>query len=126
MKTDFIDRIEKIIADVRTRTGIDTEVLEVILQDEILQVELNEYYYEIFNEGYEYGLDEAAAAEDDAYSRGFEDGRAEAESDNEAYTSGAVEDAYEEGYSAGYSEGHSKGYDEGYDEGYADIVNEDF
>ena len=58
MKHDFITRIEKIIEEVRNRTGIDTEALKELLQDEILQVELNEYYYEIFNEGYEEGYDE--------------------------------------------------------------------
>ena len=57
MKQDFMNRTAKIIADVRTKTCIDTEVLEVL--EDILQAELNAYYNEVFtyarNIGYNKG-----------------------------------------------------------------------
>ena len=122
MKPNFMDRTAKIIEEVRNRSRInvvDTEVIEAMLKDALI-----EYHNEVFtyarNIGYGDGLNEAVATEEVTYDRGFEDGRAEAESDNEAYTKEAVESAYEEGYSLGYSEGNSEGYDKGYDDGYDD------
>ena len=111
MKPDFMDITAKLIAEVSTKTCIDTEVIEGLLKDELIK-----YHNEVFTYGhnigyddgyklgysdgyyggYESGLEEAVDTEDDAYSRGFEDGRVEAESDNEAYTNEAVESAYDE------------------------------
>ena len=71
-------------------------------------------YDDGYANGHESCLDEVAATEEEAtYSRGFEDGRVEAESDNEAYTKDAVEIAYGEGYSVGYYEGRSGCYADG-------------
>ena len=69
MKPDFMDRIEKIIADVRTRTCIDktdAEVLEVL--DEILQENLVEYYNEAYTYGHTIGYDKG-------YDDGYDDGK---------------------------------------------------
>ena len=69
MKPDFMDRIEKIIADVRTRTcidKIDVEVLEVL--DEILQENLVEYYIEAYTYGHTIGYDKG-------YDDGYDDGK---------------------------------------------------
>ena len=85
MKPDFMNKTAKIIAEVMVRTCIDkldTKVIEEILKDE-----LNEYYNEVFkysrnigyDEGYNDDLNEAVAIEEAAYSRGFDDGRAEQE-----------------------------------------------
>ncbi|NOS39019.1 hypothetical protein, partial [Staphylococcus aureus] len=63
MKHDFMDRTAKIIAEVRTRTCIDkldTEVLEEILQEELI-----EYYNEVLT--YARSLEEAV---DSAYDEG--------------------------------------------------------
>ena len=73
MKPDFMDRIEKIIAEVRTRTCIykvDTEVIE-----DILQAKLVEYYNEAYTYGHIIGYD---VGYDEGYDYGLEDGRAEA------------------------------------------------
>ena len=69
MKPDFMDRIEKIIADVRTGTcinKIDVEVLEVL--DEILQENLVEYYNEAYTYGHTIGYDKG-------YDDGYDDGK---------------------------------------------------
>ena len=57
MKSDFMVKTAKIIAEIRTRTCIDDDV-EVI--KEILQDELKEYYdalHECYDDGYDDGLD---------------------------------------------------------------------
>lgn len=104
MKSDFMERAEKIIAEIRTRTYIDKIDVEFI--KDILQEELIKYHNEVFTYGYDIG---------------FEDGRAEAESDNEAYTQEAVESAYDEGFALGYSDGCYDGYSEGYSEGHSEV-----
>ena len=118
MKSDFMVKTAKIIAEIRARTCIDddVEVIKEILQDE-------------FHECYALGRSEEAAErayyEEAAYCSGFEDGLAEAESDNEsdneAYTKEAVESAYNEGYALGYYEGRSDGYSEGYSDGNSEV-----
>ena len=70
MKPDFMDRIEKIIADVRTRTcidKIDVEVLETEVLEEILQDALNEYYDAGYDDGHSDG-------HSDGYENGYDDG----------------------------------------------------
>ena len=128
MKPDFMDITAKLIAEVSTKTCIDTEVIEELLKDELIEYhnEVLTYGHNLekaveraYNEGYADGLNEAVDTEEAAYSRGFEDGRAEAESDNEAYTKEAVESAYNEGYALGYYEGRSDGHSEGYSDGYS-------
>ena len=82
-------RIAKIIEEVHNRTyidKIDTEVLEAILQEELI-----EYH----NEAYTYGH---TTGYDDGYTDGYESSLGE-----------AVERAYYEGY----DEGDYEGYDEG-------------
>ena len=79
MKHDFRGKIAKIIAEVHNRTcidKIDTEILEAILQDE-----LNEYYYDGYDDGYAAGKSSLDGDVERAYYEGFEDGRAEAESE---------------------------------------------
>ena len=79
MKPEFMDRIAKIIAEVRTRTymdKIDTEVLEELLKDELI-----EYHNEVFTYGHNTGYD-------DGYSDGYYEG-------------------HSNGYEDGYSESHS-------------------
>ena len=71
MNPDFMEKIEKIIAEVSTRTCIDeldTEVLEVL--EDILQAELNEYYNEVFTYARNIGYDEG-------YSEGYDEGYSE-------------------------------------------------
>ena len=95
MKSDFMERTAKIIAEIRARTCIDEiniEVLEKILQDELYG------YYDELDECY-----------DDGYEDGYTAGHSAAESDNEAYTQEAIVRAYEEGYSLGYSDCRSEG-----------------
>ena len=92
MKPDFMDRIEKIITDVRTRTCIDkldTEVLEVI--EDILQAGLSEYHNEVYTYGRNTGYDEG-------YALGYMSSSAE-----------AIERSYYAGYDDGYSDGHDDG-----------------
>ena len=79
MKSDFMVKTAKIIAEVRTRTCIDKIDEEVI--DEILQAELKECYDEL-NDCYDEGYD-------DGYSDGHPDG-------------------HSDGYAEGYAEGHSE------------------
>lgn len=88
MKSDFMDRIAKIIAEVRTVTFIDSYDAGRI--EEILQNELHECYDDGYDDGYsncEYSLDED------------------------------VNNAYDEGYALGYSEGRSDGYVLGHSDG---------
>ena len=85
MKSDFMVKTAKIIAEIRNRTCIDDDV-EVI--KEILQDELKEYYdalHECYDDGYDDGYAAGKSSLEEAtYYRGFKDGRAEAESENEA------------------------------------------
>ena len=74
MKSDFMVKTAKIIAEIRNRTCIDDDV-EVI--KEILQDALNEYYY-----------------------RGYDDGRSEGYADG--YEVG-YDEGYEVGYDEGYA-----------------------
>ena len=100
MNHDFMDRIAKIIAEVRTRTcidGIDAEALFEILQDELIK-----YHNEAYTYGRNTGYDDGYA---DGRESGLDDGRAEAAPDNETYTKEAVERAYDAGYSLGYYDG---------------------
>ena len=94
MKSDFMVKTAKIIAEVRNRTCIDEDA-EVL--KEILQEELKEYYdalHECYDDGY-------SAGHSDGYSKGHSKGH----SDGYAL-------AYEDGRSAGYSEGYSEGHSE--------------
>ena len=86
MKSDFMVKTAKIIAEIRNRTciGDDAEVIKEILQDELKE------YYDALHECY-----------DDGYSLGHSEGYSKGHSDGYAL-------AYEDGRSAGYSEGHSE------------------
>ena len=88
MNPYFMDRVTKIIAEVRTRTYIDKFDAEFI--KEILQDELIKYHNEVFTYGHSVGYD-------DGYTAGHKAGLDE-----------AADNAYEEGYSLGYSEGYSE------------------
>ena len=83
---NFMGRTANIIAEIRTRTGIDdvdVEVLEGILQDA-----LNEYYSmvdEYYEEEYYIAI---SSARNSAYDDGYDDG-------------------YDIGYDNGYSDSHS-------------------
>ena len=96
MKPDFMVRSAKIIAEIRTRTCIDTIDTEVL--EEILQYELNEYYYEL-NECYDDKLNECY---DEGYDEGYSEGK------YHGYDEGKYD-----GYDEGYSDGHYKGKSEG-------------
>ena len=95
MKPDFMDRIEKIIAEMRTSTCIDDVDAEII--EKILQDALNEYY-DALNKYYDGDIDNAY---EEGYALGYDDG-------------------YAGGYYAGNSDGNFEGYDKGYDDGYDD------
>ena len=56
MKPDFMEKTAKIITEVRTKTCIDTEILEVF--EEILKDELIKYHNEVFTYGYDKGYDD--------------------------------------------------------------------
>ena len=62
MKSDFMEKIEKIIAEVRTITCMDTEVLEELLKDELIK-----YHNEVFTYGHSVGYD-------DGYELGYDEG----------------------------------------------------
>ena len=98
MKSDFMGRTAKIIAEIRARTCmdyVDTDVLKEILQDELIK-----YHNEVFTYGHTIGYD-------DGYIAG------------ESILNGDVDNAYDEGYSLGHSEGYSEGYSDGrYDSGF--------
>ena len=97
MAPDFMGRIANIIEEVRTRTyidGVDTEVIEEILQDS-----LNEYCT-LLNGYYE---EEYSIARRKAYAVGHSEGYA---------------DGYYDSRSVGYSDGYYVGYDDGRSEGY--------
>ena len=96
MKSDFMGRIAKIIAEVRASTcidEIDAEVIEAILQDSLNEycTMLNEYYEE------EYHI-----AISSARSKAYDDGHSDGHSDG-----------YDMGYDAGRSDGYADGYDDG-------------
>ena len=83
MKPDFMDRIAKIIAEVRTRTcidKIDTEVLEYILQKELIEYH-NEAYTYAHNIGYDDGFN-------DGYDVGYDNGYSDSHSAVQWHTSG--------------------------------------
>ena len=84
MKPDFMDRIEKIIADVRTITYIDKIDAKAI--EELLKDELNEYC-SLLEQYYE---EECYIA-----------------------VSSARNIAYDDGHSDGYADGYDVGYDNG-------------
>ena len=76
MKSDFMDRIEKVISDVLTRTCIDKLDAKVI--EEILQDELIKYRNEVLTYGHSIGYDDGYIAGDEAgyragYKRGVND-----------------------------------------------------
>ena len=115
MKPDFMVRIAKIIEEVHNRTymdKIDTEVLE-----EILQYELNEYYYELdeyyINDVYNEVSRAHRTSYDDGYDTGYDDG----------YTAG-YESSLGEAVERAYYEGYDEGYYEGYDEGRSGVEHE--
>ena len=86
MKPNFMDRAEKLMAEIRTISFIDkfdTKFIEDILKDElyVYYAELQKYY-------------------DDAYDEGYAAGKSSLEGD--------VDSAYDEGYALGYSEGYSE------------------
>ena len=91
METNFMDSAAKIIAEVRTLTGIDevhAEALEELLKDAICSAR---------NIAYD-------AGRVDGYADGYEEGYAE---------------SYDVGFDAGYEVGHFEGYDVGLEDGYA-------
>ena len=95
--TNYVrERTAKIIEEVYNSTYIDkieTEVLEKILQDALI-----EYHNEVFTYGHNIG-------HDDGYTAGHKAGLDE-----------AVDNAYDAGYSLGYDDGFSEGYSEGHAE----------
>ena len=97
--TNYVsERTAKIIEEVYNSTyidKIDTEVLEKILKDELI-----EYHNEVFTYGHNIGYDDGYAA-----------GKSSLE--------GEVDNAYDEGYSLGYAEGYSDGCVFGCSEGNA-------
>ena len=110
MKPYFMDITAKIIAEVRARTCIDiidTEVLE-----EILQYELNEYYYELDEYYINDVYNEVSRAHRTSYDGGYDAGYTAGKSSSD----GDVDKAYDAGYELGYYEGRSEGYSEGYSE----------
>ena len=77
MKPDFKATIANIIAEVHNRTyidKIDTEVLEYILQDALIEYH-NEAYTYARNEGYDEGYD-------DGYDVGYDNGYADCHDKN--------------------------------------------
>ena len=89
MKPNFMDRAEKLMAEIRTISFIDkfdTKFIEDILKDElyVYYAELHRYY-------------------DDAYDEGYAAGKSSLEGDVDSYALG-----YTHGFSEGYSEGHSE------------------
>ena len=73
MKPDFMNRITKIIAEIRTRTYIDNFDAEFI--KEILQDELIEYHNEVFTYGHSIGYDDGyTLGYDEGYALGYSDG----------------------------------------------------
>ena len=73
MKPDFMYRIAKIIEEVHNRTyidKIDTEVLEYILQDALIEYH-NEAYTYARNSGYDDGFNDGY---DVGYDNGYADG----------------------------------------------------
>ena len=108
MKPYFMDITAKIIAEVRARTcidKIDTEVLEEILQDE-----LNEYYYELdeyyINDVYNEVSRARRTSYDDGYDTGYDAGYTAGKSSLEV----DVDSAYDEGYALGYDDGYAAGH----------------
>ena len=90
MKSDFLVKTAKIIAEVHTRTfidKIDAEAIEKILQDELIEEcrMLDSYYWE---EHYNNYCNEISSVRTSAYEAGYDEG-------------------YADGHSGGYSESHS-------------------
>ena len=73
MKSDFMVKTAKIIAEIRTRTcidGIDAEALFEILQDELIK-----YRNEVFTYGHSIGYDNGYIAGNEAgYAAGYKRG----------------------------------------------------
>ncbi len=65
--------------------------------------------------------------EEEAYDRGYEEGKQESSTDSydEGYEAGR-EDSSTEYYDTGYSDGYEEGYSEGLDEGKASVDFEEF
>ena len=85
---NFMGSTANIIAEIRTKTGIDDVDVEVI--EKILQDALNEYYSmvdEYYEEEYYIAI------------------------------SSVRNKAYDDGHSDGYADGYEIGYDDGYDDG---------
>ena len=127
MKPYFMDITAKIIAEVRNRTCIDTIDTEVL--EEILQYELNEYYYELdeyyindfYNEvsrAHRTGYDEGNS---EGYSEGHSEGHYEGYIAGKSSSEGDVANAYDDGYSLGYDDGYSLGYDDGHSKGHSGV-----
>ena len=123
MKPDFMDRIEKVISDVLTRTCIDKLDAKVI--EDILQEELIKYHNEVFtyarNIGYGDGLNKAVATEEATYSKGYYEGY------NKGYDDGhesGLEEAVDRTYNEGYDDGYITGYEAGYKRGVNDTIGE--
>lgn len=91
MKSDFMVKTTKIMAEIRARTCLDDDDVEVI--KDILKAALHECY-DALNEYY-----------DDGYDEGYAEGYAAC---HQSSLEGAVERAYYEGYALGYSAGHSE------------------
>ena len=73
MKPDFMGITAKLIAEVSTKTCIDTDVIEELLKDELI-----EYHNEIFTYGHNIGYDDGYKL---GYDKGNSDGHSEGYSD---------------------------------------------
>ena len=115
MKPYFMDITAKIIAEVRNRTCIDTIDTEVL--EEILQYELNEYYYELD----EYYINDFYNEVSRAHRTGYDEGHYEGYIAGKSSSEGDVANAYDDGYSLGYDDGYSLGYDDGHSKGHSGV-----
>ena len=104
MKSDFMVKTAKIIAEIRPRTCIDRLDLRVI--EEILQDALKEYSEELHG------------CYDDGYDDGYAACTSSLEEDGDSYYNEGYSLGHDEGYENGHYEGYGKGHSEGYSEGY--------
>ena len=92
MKSDFMVKTAKIIAEIRTRTFIDK--IDAKFIEEILHDELIKYHNEVFTCGHNIGYDDGYT---DGHKAGLDD---------------AADNAYDEGYVLGYALGYDEGRSE--------------
>ena len=91
MKSDFMVKTAKIIAEIRNRTCVDDDV-------EVIKEILHDALHECYDEGY-----------DDGYAA------------CKSILEGDVANAYDDGYSLGYDDGYSLGYDDGHSKGHSGV-----